>query len=184
MCTFASRDTPSSSPTRVAHLQPEPTPAPQDFRLGDLKQTQQLTTKGPRQPFLTAENGDLDVTYRHNAVHRHSSYRQAGLYTSIVITRQFYQGLGVVAVGSVPLGDFTSVLNIASSLPAVLVQNGCSREADSTAANYLLDTGRNPKALAAMLKRLEQQHDGGSLPDLFSSHPSTDERIKNLENTR
>ena len=99
--------------------------------------------------------------------------------------RQLYQGLGVVAVGSVLLGDFTSVLNIASSLPAIFVQNGYSRdaerEADATAAGYLLDTNRSPKALGDMLRRLERQRTGGTLPALFSTHPGTDERIRNLE---
>ena len=111
-----------------------------------------------------------------HVIHRHS-------------LRQLYQGIGVIAVGSVLLGDFTNVLNVASSLPAIFVQNGYSREAeresDRTAGMYLLGIGKSPKALGDMLKRLEADRGGGgSLPSILSTHPGTDERVKNLENMK
>lgn len=105
-----------------------------------------------------------------HVIHRHS-------------LRQLYQGLGVFLLISILLGDVTSATSLGASLPAVLVNNGYSRdfelEADRTAGAYLLRRYGTTEPLQAILQRLTQHHDS-SLPDLLSTHPGTSERMERL----
>lgn len=105
-----------------------------------------------------------------HVIHRHS-------------LRQLYQGLGVFLLVSVLLGDVTSATSLGASLPAVLVNNGYSRDfehqADRTAGAYLLRHYGTTRPLQDILQRLSQDHDP-SLPDLLSTHPGTPERLQRL----
>jgi Zn-dependent protease with chaperone function len=98
---------------------------------------------------------------------------------------QLYQGVGVFALASLVVGDFAGVTSIAASLPAVLIQSGYSRqaetEADAVAARYMVARGIGTKPLRDILERLEAQGKGGNIPSLLRTHPGTRERLEALE---
>ena len=98
---------------------------------------------------------------------------------------QLYQGVGVFALASFVIGDFAGVTSIAASLPAILIQSGYSRqaesEADEVAARYLIAKGTGTKPLRDILERLEAQGMGGSIPSLLRTHPATPERLEELK---
>ena len=98
---------------------------------------------------------------------------------------QLYQGVGIFALASFVVGDFAGVTSIAASLPAILIQSGYSRQAESdadgVAARYLIARGIGTKPLRDILERLEAQGLGGSIPSLLRTHPATPERIDELK---
>jgi Zn-dependent protease with chaperone function len=98
--------------------------------------------------------------------------------------RSLYQSTGIYLLISTVLGDVTSVTSVAASLPAILIDSGYSRdferEADHEAGLYLLKEENSTQALQNILSRLGQEH-GGNSPSFLSSHPGTEERVKNLE---
>jgi Zn-dependent protease with chaperone function len=109
--------------------------------------------------------------------------------------RMLIQGSIVAFVVAWYLGDVSSV---AAGFPALLLQLRYSREhereADRYAAALLKANGISPRRLGDMLARLEAAHRGaadgsvppqeerrrGSMPDYYSSHPATRERIEAL----
>jgi Zn-dependent protease with chaperone function len=98
--------------------------------------------------------------------------------------RNLYQSTGIYLLMATALGDVTSATSIATSLPAILIESGYSRdferEADHEAGLYLIQEEDSTKALQDILTRLSQEHAGG-MPSFLASHPGTDERVKNLE---
>jgi Zn-dependent protease with chaperone function len=109
--------------------------------------------------------------------------------------RMLIQGSIVAFVVAWYLGDVSSV---AAGFPALLLQLRYSREhereADRYAAALLKANGISPRRLGDMLARLEAAHRGAaddsvppqeerrrrSIPDYYSSHPATQERIEAL----
>ena len=84
-------------------------------------------------------------------------------------------GLTLAAV----TGDVSS---LASGLPAILLQLSYSRdmetEADQYALNALHTSCIQPHAFADILARLTKQANVDKVPEIVSSHPDTQARIK------
>jgi len=107
--------------------------------------------------------------------------------------RMLIQGSIVGFIVAWYLGDVSSV---AAGFPALLLQLRYSRdherEADLYAAGLLRANGISPRRLGDMLMRLEDAHRKGKesgtppqgkpqpMPDYYSSHPSTQERVEAL----
>ncbi len=83
-------------------------------------------------------------------------------------------GLIVIAI----TGDVSS---IAAGLPAIMLNMSYSRELETEADIYALQSLKTAciptKSFATLLLRLETSHDGTSVPELVSSHPDTKARI-------
>jgi len=90
------------------------------------------------------------------------------------------------------LGDGTGILNDMAAMGTVFLQLSHSRafeyEADIHSMALMRATGRNPRALAAMLTRLQTAHNAlnkSSDPETraswLSTHPATRERIRAIE---
>ncbi len=84
-------------------------------------------------------------------------------------------GLIIIAI----TGDVSS---IASGLPALMMNMSYSRELETEADNYSLQSLKTAciptKSFATLLLRLEKSHGGGgSMPEMISSHPDTKARI-------
>jgi Zn-dependent protease with chaperone function len=79
-------------------------------------------------------------------------------------------------------GDVASATSFAAAAPALLLNAKFSREFEHEADRYAIDLmrkgGLDPRYLARILDRLEQEHGGkrGTIPTFLSSHPATDER--------
>jgi predicted Zn-dependent protease len=91
------------------------------------------------------------------------------------------RGAGLTGLAGLLWGDFSSA---AANLPAALAVLGYSRdaerEADDDAVRFLRAAGRPPGALVELLCLFSEEgrSDGLiQLPDLFSSHPSLEERL-------
>jgi Zn-dependent protease with chaperone function len=100
--------------------------------------------------------------------------------------RGIYRGAGVMLLISIAAGDIASVTSLTSSLPALLVQTGYSRdferEADQISGKYMLRVWGSTKPLQDILGRLSEGHDDdGNLTGMLASHPGTKERIQNLK---
>jgi Zn-dependent protease with chaperone function len=129
---------------------------------------------------LAGNDDELVAVYAHEAghvVYRHSM-------------RQLIQSSIVATTLAAYFGDVSS---LAGALSGFMLQAKYSRdferEADRYAANVLKTNNLQPQLLGMFLKKLEDAHSkrsGGQrddkLPDYISSHPSTDERMKEIEN--
>ena len=83
-------------------------------------------------------------------------------------------GLIIIAI----TGDVSS---IASGLPALMMNMSYSRDLETEADNYSLQSLKTAciptKSFATLLLRLEKNIGGGSVPEMISSHPDTKARI-------
>jgi Zn-dependent protease with chaperone function len=101
--------------------------------------------------------------------------------------RGIYRGAGVMLLISIAAGDIASVTSLTSSLPALLVQSGYSREfereSDEVAGKYMMRVWGSTKPLQEILGRLSKDHtdDENNLTGMLASHPGTKERIQNLK---
>jgi Zn-dependent protease with chaperone function len=101
--------------------------------------------------------------------------------------RGIYRGAGVLLLISIAAGDIASVTSLTSSLPALLVQSGYSREfereSDEAAGKYMMRVWGSTKPLQDILGRLSKDHtdDENNLTGMLASHPGTKERIQNLK---
>lgn len=99
--------------------------------------------------------------------------------------RSIYQSAGLLLFVSVLTGDVAAASTVAGALSLSLVQNGYSRgmerEADDVAARYLRRKYGTTAPLRDMLSRLERAHQDVKVPDLLSTHPGVDERLRRLE---
>jgi Zn-dependent protease with chaperone function len=100
--------------------------------------------------------------------------------------RGIYRGAGVMLLISIAAGDIASVTSLTSSLPALLVQTGYTRdferEADEVSGKYMLRVWGSTKPLQDILARISKGHDENNLTGMLASHPGTKERIQNLKN--
>ena len=96
--------------------------------------------------------------------------------------RRMYQDLGVSLMLAYALGDVSSITNVATTLPATLINSGYSRaferEADQVAGTHLIAVGWGTRPLRDILDRIAHEAEGS----LLSSHPGTKERIAFLKN--
>jgi Zn-dependent protease with chaperone function len=101
--------------------------------------------------------------------------------------RGTYRGAGVMLLISIAAGDIASVTSLTSSLPALLVQTGYTRdferEADQVSGKYMMRVWGSTKPLQDILARLSEGHedDENNLTGMLASHPGTKERIQNLK---
>jgi Zn-dependent protease with chaperone function len=83
-------------------------------------------------------------------------------------------GLIIIAI----TGDVSS---LASGLPALMLNMSYTREFETEADNYSLQSLKTAciptKSFATLLLRLETSHGGASVPEMISSHPDTKVRI-------
>jgi len=97
--------------------------------------------------------------------------------------RRLLQDSATVLLMAAATGDLTSVVSLASALPAILVQAKYSRdferEADDFALEYMKRQGVAPESLGAILLRMEEgRGKAGDVPDYLSTHPATRERAE------
>lgn len=93
--------------------------------------------------------------------------------------RQTLQG---TVSGLIILAITGDVSSIASGLPALMMNMSYSRELETEADNYALQSLKaaciTTKSFATLLMKLERSHGGGgSVPEMISSHPDTKARI-------
>ena len=98
--------------------------------------------------------------------------------------RMVLQNAGVALLVSALAGDVASITSVASTLPTVLAQTGYSRnferEADRGAGRYMIEQGWGTKPLEAILGRLSKRAPDMAGMSILSTHPGTEERLKNL----
>jgi len=98
--------------------------------------------------------------------------------------RMVLQNAGVALLISALAGDVASITSVASTLPTVLAQTGYSRsferEADRGAGRYMIERGWGTKPLEEILDRLSKKAHNMAGMSILSSHPGTEERLKNL----
>ncbi|MDD3598106.1 M48 family metallopeptidase [Sulfuricurvum sp.] len=99
-------------------------------------------------------------------------------YNHILRTLLQSMGSGVVLV--VITGDISNFSDLAAGLPAVLLQQGYSRDMEDEADTYALHSLQNarisPQRFADILTRIDTK--GIKTATLFSSHPDTQKRIQ------
>ncbi|MEZ4632761.1 MAG: M48 family metallopeptidase [Deinococcales bacterium] len=99
--------------------------------------------------------------------------------------RSLVQRMGLVVMLSSLLGDVSSIMGAAATMPIVLLQNGYSRnferEADRAAVDYFLARGLSPVAYRRMLEHLANLKENPNLPNILSTHPNIYERIERIK---
>lgn len=95
-----------------------------------------------------------------------------------------YEGLGMVFMGTIVLGDLSSSSAALAGLPSALIQSHYSRnferEADVVAASYTNAQGWGTKPLRDILARLgKDEHEKST--GFLASHPATAERVAYLQ---
>ena len=101
---------------------------------------------------------------------------------------QIYQSLGLTLAFSVVAGDVTSAASVGAAIPALLLNSGYSRQAetqaDDDAGKWLMRHYGTTKPLQDILKRLREQ-DGpethSRMLDLLASHPGEQARLSHLQ---
>jgi Zn-dependent protease with chaperone function len=97
--------------------------------------------------------------------------------------RHALQHTGVFLLISALVGDIGSISSLATTLPAILVESGYSREfeeeADRVACLYLLSRGESTVPFQDILIRMTSDQPSGV--SLFSSHPLTDKRVELMQ---
>lgn len=100
--------------------------------------------------------------------------------------RQTLESAGILAIIAALFGDISGT-SMTATLPAVLLQNGYSRnheqEADDFAFQLLIKHGRSPQAFADMFKLIQADvafDDSGAI-NYLSTHPASKERIARAE---
>ena len=127
---------------------------------------------------IAKDNDELIAVYAHEAghvVYRHS-------------LRQVIQNSAVAALAAVYIGDVSSVVG---ALTGWILESGYSRDferaADRYAVRTLTDNRLSPLLFAKILKKLDADHNRHApagktqkFADYVSTHPSTEERVKEL----
>ena len=94
--------------------------------------------------------------------------------------RQVMAGAGVMFLAQILIGEMGQIGDLASGLPALLLQTGYTRamerEADADALALMRSACLPPRRFADILSRLDAGE--GAAATLFSTHPATRERIK------
>lgn len=97
------------------------------------------------------------------------------------ILRMMFQSIGSGVVLVMITGDISNYSDLAAGIPAILLQQGYSRDMEDEADRFALDTLLKahipPHRFADILMRIDPESNTSSTT-LFSSHPDTQERIK------
>lgn len=98
------------------------------------------------------------------------------------IVRMMLQSIGSGVILVMITGDISNYSDLAAGIPAILLQQGYSRdmedEADTFALNALQKAHIPSHYFADILLRIDPESNSTSTTTLFSSHPDTRERIK------
>jgi predicted Zn-dependent protease len=104
-------------------------------------------------------------------------------------TEQMSRQYGLSIVAGLVLGQNPGAL---SEIAAQIVAGGAlarfsreaEREADELGIRFMADAGYNPAGMAAMFRTLmaQQQRQPSSVEQFFSTHPTTEERVRDAEN--
>ncbi len=98
--------------------------------------------------------------------------------------RSIIQNAGVFILISAVVGDVTSITSAAASLPTLLAQSSYSRnferEADQFTSMYFRDKGWSLKPFKDILIQITKDMDNYPGESFLSSHPMTDERIRQI----
>lgn len=133
---------------------------------GDIIITDQLVT-------LAANMAELDAVIAHELGHIEQRHGLRSVLQSSALP------LLIIAV----TGDMATASSILAALPTLLLESHYSRgfelEADQFAKRLLLQQGKDPAHLAAILERLATQA-SDQPPSWLASHPATQERIQQL----
>ncbi len=96
--------------------------------------------------------------------------------------KQLLEGLGITLIMTAITGDISGPASLAAALPALLLHAGYSRryerEADDYAFAWADAHGVARSRLTDLLLRLEEKYNGLSIPNLLSTHPSSEERSR------
>lgn len=99
--------------------------------------------------------------------------------------RSILQSTGVFFLVTLLTGDITSIANFASFLPALLIENGYSRdferEADREAGSLLISLGKGTGPFQNVLNKMDAKHPQNLKLGIFSTHPETVKRIEELK---
>ncbi|MEF2277476.1 M48 family metallopeptidase [Deinococcus sp. YIM 134068] len=118
---------------------------------------------------------------------------EVGHVTGRHALESIYQGLGLSLLTVAVTGDLVSAGTFAAAVPATLLRNGYSRDAetesDDLAGRFLLREYGTTKPLRDLLARLETHdrnadendvEEGSRIEDLLQTHPGTADRIRHL----
>jgi predicted Zn-dependent protease len=101
-------------------------------------------------------------------------------HSTDAITRQY----GISVLLSVALGNDPGALaNIANSLVNLKFSRTAESEADEYSVKYLCPTAYKADGAAAFFQKLINDGAGGGSLDWFSTHPSPDNRVSNIQGT-
>jgi beta-barrel assembly-enhancing protease len=95
-------------------------------------------------------------------------------------------GLGLTALATVATGGSPEMVQAGVSVAMGLIQNGYSREdekeADLSGVDYLVGAGMQPWAMIDFFEKMQKKlGDVQGIEVYFSSHPSTEQRIKDIK---
>jgi predicted Zn-dependent protease len=95
-------------------------------------------------------------------------------------------GLGLAALGTLATGGSPEMVQAGVSVALGLIQNGYSRDdekqADLSAVDYLVGAGMQPWAMLDFFEKMKKKlGDVKGIEVYFSSHPSTEQRIKDIK---
>lgn len=103
-------------------------------------------------------------------------------------TERITKAYGLNIVASLVLGNNPGVIEqivaqIAGTGAIAKFSRDDEREADALGVTYMYNAGYNPQGMVAMFERLlqERQRRPSSIEQFFSTHPLSEERIRNIE---
>jgi beta-barrel assembly-enhancing protease len=103
-------------------------------------------------------------------------------------TQQLSRQYGLSVLAGVVLGQNPGAIQqIAAQIAAggalARFSREAEREADDLGIRYMYDAGYDPRGMAAMFRKLQEQSRSqpGRVEQFFSTHPTTDERIRTSE---
>jgi beta-barrel assembly-enhancing protease len=107
-----------------------------------------------------------------------------GRHSANQLAAQFgIQFLTTIALGEEASQGATEITQIAAQLGSARFSRDDEREADKYGVKYTIDAGYDPEGLLSFFEKLKKL-EGGKKSDvdkLLSSHPATDERIRDIE---
>jgi predicted Zn-dependent protease len=96
------------------------------------------------------------------------------------VMRHLLESSAIAMIVAGVTGDVASATSLAAAAPALLLNARFSRdferEADRFAIDLMREGGLDPRYLARILSRLEEEHGSGGIPTFLSTHPGTRER--------
>ncbi len=94
-----------------------------------------------------------------------------------------YASIGLIFVGGIGGYIAQQALSLAVPLTFLKFSRGAEKEADRLGAQYMWASGYDPNALITFFEKLRSKEKGkpGTLAKVFSTHPMTGDRIKEVE---